>query len=58
MSFLDLEAGGAPAGRRQQDSTQALAAGVFQINTAVSTFKRLTQSLGTAKDTPALRERL
>lgn len=58
MSFLDVEAGGLPPGRRQQDSTQALASGVFQINTAVSTFKRLVGSLGTAKDTPALREKL
>lgn len=58
MSFLDLEAGGPPPGRRQQDSTQALASGVFQINTAVSSFKRLVGQLGTAKDTPALREKL
>ncbi|XP_024377265.1 syntaxin-22 [Physcomitrium patens] len=58
MSFLDIEAGGMPPGRRQQDSTQALASGVFQINTAVSSFKRLVSSLGTAKDTPALRDKL
>jgi hypothetical protein len=59
MSFLDLEAGGVPQGRRRpQDSTQELALGVFQINTAVSSFKRLVGSLGTAKDTPALREKL
>jgi len=58
MSFLDIEAGGLPPGRRQQDTTQALASGVFQINTAVSSFKRLIGSLGTAKDTPALREKL
>lgn len=55
---MDLEAGGLPPGRRQQDPTQALASGVFQINTAVSSFKRLVGSLGTAKDTPALREKL
>jgi len=56
---LDLEAGGVPQGRRRpQDSTQELALGVFQINTAVSSFKRLVGSLGTAKDTPALREKL
>ncbi|KAH9546764.1 hypothetical protein CY35_12G118300 [Sphagnum magellanicum] len=58
MSFLDLEAGGLPSARRQQDSSQALAATVFQINTAVSSFKRLSNSLGTPKDTPALREKL
>jgi syntaxin 7 len=58
MSFLDVVAGGLPPGRRQQDLSQALAAGVFQINTAVSSFKRLSNSLGTPKDTPALREKL
>ncbi|BBN19961.1 protein MpSYP2 [Marchantia polymorpha subsp. ruderalis] len=62
MSFLDLEAGGPPPSRRDvrkdQDPTQALAAGVFQINTAVSTFKRLVNTLGTPKDTPELREKL
>ncbi|KAL2608826.1 hypothetical protein R1flu_027399 [Riccia fluitans] len=62
MSFLDLEAGGPPPSRRdvrkEQDPTQALAAGVFQINTAVLTFKRLVNTLGTPKDTPELREKL
>lgn len=58
MSFLDVEAGGLPSARRQQDPSQALAAAVFQINTAVSSFKRLSNSLGTPKDTPALREKL
>ncbi|KAL3676841.1 hypothetical protein R1sor_026789 [Riccia sorocarpa] len=62
MSFLDLEAGGPPPSRRdvrkEQDPTQALAAGVFQINTAVSSFKRLVNTLGTPKDTPELREKL
>ncbi|MBA0806001.1 hypothetical protein Gohar_005478, partial [Gossypium harknessii] len=32
--------------------------GIFQINTAVSTFQRLVNTLGTPKDTPELRERL
>lgn len=62
MSFLDLEAGGHPPSRRgipkETDPSQALAAGVFQINTAVSTFKRLVNTLGTPKDTPELREKL
>lgn len=58
MSFLDVEAGGLPSARRQQDPSQALAAAVFQINTAVSSFKRLSNGLGTPKDTPALREKL
>lgn len=32
--------------------------GVFQMNTAVSSFKRLVNSLGTPKDTPDLRQKL
>ncbi|XP_038979821.1 syntaxin-22-like [Phoenix dactylifera] len=63
MSFEDLEAGRPLSGRRdlvngRQDPTQAVAAGVFQINTAVSTFQRLVNTLGTPKDTPELREKL
>lgn len=66
MSFQDLEAGripaaqmkrggGAPAG---QTASQAVAAGIFQINTSVATFQRLVNSLGTPKDTADLRDRL
>ena len=66
MSFQDLEAGrqfnsrrGAYAnGVRKQDPTQAIASGIFQINTAVSSFQRLVNTLGTPKDTPELREKL
>ncbi|KAF5460353.1 hypothetical protein F2P56_020231 [Juglans regia] len=63
MSFRDLEAGRPSALRRnringKQDSTQAVASGIFQINTAVSTFQRLVNTLGTPKDTPELREKL
>lgn len=63
MSFQDLEAGRPLSVRREaingkQDPSQAVAAGVFQINTAVSTFQRLVNTLGTPKDTPELRERL
>ena len=63
MSFEDLEGGRPLPGRRdlvngRQDPTQAVAAGVFQINTAVSTFQRLVNTLGTPKDTPELREKL
>lgn len=64
MSFQDLEAGATIPSRRElfennrQDPSQAVAAGVFQINTAVSTFKRLVNTLGTPKDTPELREKL
>ncbi|KAI7747538.1 hypothetical protein M8C21_016740 [Ambrosia artemisiifolia] len=63
MSFQDIEAGRPLNSRRgairkQQDPTQAVASGIFQINTAVSTFHRLVNNLGTPKDTPDLREKL
>ncbi|CAM8985141.1 unnamed protein product [Rhodiola kirilowii] len=64
MSFQDLQGG---AGRRpasnlsrnvQQNSSQAVAAGIFQINTSVSGFRRLVDAIGTVKDTPDLRLKL
>ncbi|KAM3682733.1 hypothetical protein ACB098_12G095300 [Castanea mollissima] len=64
MSFQDLEAGRPLRQQRQrqqqllQDPSQALAAGIFQINTAVSSFSRLVNSLGTPKDTLELRDKL
>ena len=71
MSFQDLEAGnvrGAPLGGARRNgrgpaaggagSSQAVASGVFQINTAVATFQRLVNTLGTPKDTPDLRDRM
>ncbi|CAD6232241.1 unnamed protein product [Miscanthus lutarioriparius] len=39
-------------------ASQAVASGVFQINTAVATFQRLVNTLGTPKDTPDLRDRM
>ncbi|ERN19555.1 hypothetical protein AMTRI_Chr02g256990 [Amborella trichopoda] len=63
MSFQDLEAG-RPFTKRtgmangKQEPSQAVAAGVFQINTSVSSFQRLVNTLGTPKDTPELREKL
>ncbi|EPS68669.1 syntaxin-like protein, partial [Genlisea aurea] len=61
MSFQDLEAGRGIGPRRLngiQEPSQAVASGIFQINTAVSTFQRLVNTLGTPKDTPELREKL
>ncbi|KNA17894.1 hypothetical protein SOVF_075870 [Spinacia oleracea] len=64
MSFQDLEAGRRPLASRRdlinakQDPTQAVASGIFQINTAVSSFQRLVNTLGTPKDTLQLREKL
>ncbi|CAA6661242.1 unnamed protein product [Spirodela intermedia] len=56
MSFADLESGRplVAGGRRElingkNDPARAVAAGVFQINTAVSTFQRLVNTLGTPK---------
>lgn len=39
-------------------ASQAVSGGIFQINTAVSSFKRLLNDLGTSRDTPQLREKL
>ena len=64
MSFADLEAGRPlPSLRRQQnqqpqDPSHSVAAGIFKINTAVSSFHRLVNTLGTPKDTLDLRDRL
>lgn len=65
MSFQDLEAGrgrsrktNGGGGGGRQDSTQAVASGIFQINTGVSTFQRLVNTLGTPRDTPELRDKL
>ncbi|KAL7162255.1 hypothetical protein ACSBR2_042688 [Camellia fascicularis] len=63
MSFEDIEVGRPLNSRRDpfngnQDPTQAVASGIFQINTAVSTFQRLVNTLGTPKDIPQLREKL
>lgn len=63
MSFADLEVGRPLPSRKQQqqqqqDPSQSVAAGIFQINTAVSNFQRLVNTLGTPKDTLDLRERL
>ncbi|CAM0880702.1 unnamed protein product [Alopecurus aequalis] len=67
MSFQDLEAGNGVRGAPRKNSraagagataSQAVAAGVFQINTAVSSFQRLVNTLGTPKDTPDLREKI
>lgn len=60
MSFQDLEAG--RVRQKQEDPypspSQALTSGIFQINTAVSSFQRLVNSLGTPKDTLQLRDKL
>nr|AAM66128.1 syntaxin homologue [Arabidopsis thaliana] len=70
MSFQDLEAGTRSptpnrfTGGRQQrpssrgDPSQEVAAGIFRISTAVNSFFRLVNSIGTPKDTLELRDKL
>ena len=57
MSFEDIETGSS-AGLPRQDRSDAVAQGIFRINTSVSTYKRLVNRLGTQKDNHALREGL
>ncbi|KAF7134887.1 hypothetical protein RHSIM_Rhsim08G0037900 [Rhododendron simsii] len=58
MSFQDLQNGAKPSPSSRNQPSQAVAAGIFQINTAVSGFRRLVDSVGTAKDTPDHRLKL
>ncbi|KAI3442398.1 uncharacterized protein J3R85_001141 [Psidium guajava] len=58
MSFQDVQNGARPASSRSQSPSQAVAAGIFQINTAVAGFRRLVDAIGTAKDTPDHRQKL
>ncbi|RDY11691.1 Syntaxin-22 [Mucuna pruriens] len=58
MSFQDIQGGSNPPSRRSQSPSQAVAAGIFQINTAVATFRRLVDAVGTVKDTPEHRQKL
>ncbi|PKI54214.1 hypothetical protein CRG98_025394 [Punica granatum] len=59
MSFQDVQNGrGRPSASRPQSPSQAVAAGIFQINTAVAGFRRLVDAIGTAKDTPDHRQKL
>jgi hypothetical protein len=60
MSFADLEAGAlrAPLGRKARGGSNDARALVFQITTAVASYRRLLNSLGTPKDTLTLRDNL
>ncbi|XP_059667415.1 syntaxin-22-like [Cornus florida] len=60
MSFEDLESGRhfCSNERQKQDLSQAVAGGVFQLNTAVASFRRLVNTLGTPRDTLQLRQKL
>lgn len=62
MSFQDIQNGGRPASSSKstvsKSPSQAVAAGIFQISTAVSAFRRLVDAIGTAKDTLDHRQKL
>ncbi|GMI98133.1 ARABIDOPSIS THALIANA SYNTAXIN OF PLANTS 22, SYNTAXIN OF PLANTS 22, SHOOT GRAVITROPISM 3 [Hibiscus trionum] len=59
MSFQDVPTGGARSSSMASNSpSQAVAAGIFQINTAVAAFRRLVDAIGTSKDTPDHRLKL
>mmetsp|Transcript_24235 Transcript_24235/g.29388 ORF Transcript_24235/g.29388 Transcript_24235/m.29388 type:complete len:283 (-) Transcript_24235:106-954(-) len=64
MSFMDAYREKTPVRRTQTrgspalEECQNLAGAVFQLTTKVTAFKRLIDSLGTPKDTEALRSRL
>ncbi|KAF6143594.1 hypothetical protein GIB67_012393 [Kingdonia uniflora] len=60
MNFEDLQNEGNSSLRRNQSQTpsQAVASGIFQINTAVAGFRRLVDAVGTSKDTSQHRQKL
>ncbi|CAL9023503.1 unnamed protein product, partial [Prunus brigantina] len=57
-SFQDLQNSGGRGKKASASPSQAVAAGIFQINTAVSTFRQLVDAIGTAKDTPDHHQKL
>nr|PNR60873.1 hypothetical protein PHYPA_003666 [Physcomitrium patens] len=57
MSFEDFESGSNAVAIRQ-DRGDVVASGIFRINTSVSTYKRLVNTLGTPTDNHALREKI
>ncbi|PON50506.1 t-SNARE [Trema orientale] len=57
MSFQDV-AKDKEASSSSASPSQAVAAGIFQINTSVAAFRRLVDAVGTAKDTPDHRRKL
>ncbi|XP_010250458.1 PREDICTED: syntaxin-22-like isoform X2 [Nelumbo nucifera] len=62
MSFQDIENGGKlptfGLNSSLQNPSQAVAAGIFQINTAVDIFRRLVDAIGTSQDTPEPRQKM
>ncbi|KAM7275515.1 hypothetical protein ACFE04_017381 [Oxalis oulophora] len=62
MSFQDVQGFGSTSASTLRSTktspSQEVAAGIFKINTAVSSFRRLVDAVGTAKDTPDHRLKL
>lgn len=60
MSFQDFQNGKRPSSSSStsRSPSQAVATGIFQINTAVAGFRRLVDAIGTDKDTPEHRHKL
>ncbi|GAB2231263.1 hypothetical protein Droror1_Dr00027552 [Drosera rotundifolia] len=67
MSFQDLNNGSGRStasssslrrAAATQSPSQSVAAGIFQISTAVAAFRRLVDAIGTSKDTPDHRQKL
>ena len=56
MSFQDVATEEGRSRRSERGESEGVAAGIFKINTAVSSFYRLVNSLGTPKDTLQLRQ--
>ncbi|CAB4311989.1 unnamed protein product [Prunus armeniaca] len=53
-----LQNSGGRGKKASASPSQAVAVGIFQINIAVSTFCRLVDAIGTAKDTPDHHQKL
>ncbi|KAG0453707.1 hypothetical protein HPP92_025011 [Vanilla planifolia] len=58
MSFQDLQRESTPLIGDADPVRSAVASGIFQLNTAVSAFRRLVDAIGTSSDTPDLRVKL
>lgn len=59
MSFQDFQSNaGKSSSSASKTPSQAVAAAIFQINTAVAAFRRLVDAIGTAKDTLDHRQKL
>ncbi|KAJ4729592.1 Syntaxin-22 [Melia azedarach] len=58
MSIQDLQNGSRSSSSSSKSPSQAVAAGIFQINTAIAAFRRLVDAIGTAKDTLDHRQKL